>query len=128
MQIESKFKSSVVPPVLNPFGLSNREGTSTLYFSKKPGSHSFKKNGVPEPTGESAEVQITTLDHYFETQNIPESPIFMKIDVEGLEDYVIEGGLNTIQERKPDLFVEVRGRQNTFDAILEMLIPLGYQV
>ena len=50
-------------------------------------------------------VKISTLDKFVEEWNI-EKIDFIKIDAEGLDIDVIEGGLNTINKFKPDLFVE----------------------
>jgi FkbM family methyltransferase len=50
-------------------------------------------------------VQISTLDKFVSDWNIDHID-FIKIDAEGLDIDVIQGGINTIQKYKPDLFVE----------------------
>lgn len=54
------------------------------------------------------EVESLSLDHFvFEKENTP--PDYLKIDVEGAEDLVIEGALRTIMQYKPEIFLATHG-------------------
>jgi len=52
--------------------------------------------------------------------------VFIKIDVQGYESFVIEGAINTIQEHRPYLFIEFEDhllqKQGSSDAILQAQI------
>ena len=65
---------------------------------------------------EEVECQLVTLD------SLGLTPSFIKIDVEGTELSVIEGGMETIRQNLPILMVE-HANQN----IMEKLNPLGYK-
>jgi hypothetical protein len=49
----------------------------------------------------------------------------MKIDVEGAEVMVLQGGVETIKESQPTLFIECHSRDLTRD-VCAFLAPLGY--
>lgn len=63
-------------------------------------------------------VELRTLDSF------KLEPDFIKIDVEGFELEVIDGGMGTITSCKPLILVECSG---THKAIQNLLIPLGYE-
>lgn len=78
----------------------------------KPGSSfaAFSLDGVERNRyqhipGSTQRVKITTLDKFMNDWGI-EKVDFIKIDAEGLDIDVMEGGLETINKFKPDLFVE----------------------
>lgn len=52
---------------------------------------------------------------------------FIKIDVEGMEADVIEGGRFTIKRFKPVLYVENDRKENS-DKLLDLLLRLGYRL
>jgi FkbM family methyltransferase len=56
-------------------------------------------------TEKTQRVKISTLDKFMSDWNV-EKVDFIKIDAEGLDIDVMEGGLQTINKFKPDLFVE----------------------
>lgn len=89
-------------------------------------------NTIPNST---QRVKITTLDKFVEEWNI-EKIDFIKIDAEGLDIDVLEGGKNTIQKFKPDLFVEFLNLGSTKDEqtseegksnLISYLQNIGYQ-
>jgi len=49
-------------------------------------------------------IQVDTLDHLFYDKNIPVD--FIKIDCEGWEYFILQGGLKTIQKYKPIIEIE----------------------
>ncbi len=53
----------------------------------------------------SGKYDATSLDIIFENNNINKLD-WMKIDVEGAEEHVVTGGLNTIAKYKPNLIIE----------------------
>ena len=54
---------------------------------------------------------------------------FIKIDVEGHEQSVIEGGLETIKKNKPTILIEIEQRhiQNNIYEVFNKIIDLGYK-
>lgn len=72
----------------------------------------------------SITVNSTTIDNVCkETCRWPD---ILKIDVEGAEDRVIEGGLNTLKSYRPIILAEVQ-RMN-FARIEQLLSPVGYSL
>jgi len=74
---------------------------------------------------------IYTLDYIFDKYNINKVD-FIKIDVEGYEVRVIEGGYNTIKKFKPYLLVEVAWGKNHPEwnyckEIYNKLFSIGYK-
>jgi FkbM family methyltransferase len=70
-------------------------------------------------------IRVSTLD---QEQRVPD---LIKIDVEGLEDQVLEGGVQMIQKRRPDIFLEMHGdgridKIRRAERVLELLKAYGY--
>ncbi|MEL6480854.1 MAG: FkbM family methyltransferase, partial [Pseudomonadota bacterium] len=118
---------------VRPFGLSDREGAFTLYLPRYRG---WAFDGLASTDREAAvgwlraetiagfdpallevdeiEVELRRLD------DLGLAPVFVKIDVQGLEAAVLEGGRQTLTEHRPLLLVE-RGV-----ALPAFLDDLGY--
>ena len=75
------------------FARNNRSGGTVSNKIK------FNKDHVTE------EIQLDTLDRYFADYEI--KPNFLKIDVEGFEQYVIEGGRRFLENNKPIVVLEM---------------------
>jgi len=73
-------------------------GAFSLDISTNTNKYTFKENNTQR-------VKMTTLDKFVEEHQIPYVN-FLKIDAEGLDIDVMEGGMNTILKHKPDLYVE----------------------
>ena len=80
----------------------------------------YTKPGVGRIKGQGhLRVNIKLLDS-FNLQNIN----FIKLDVEGYEEKILQGGINTIQKYKPTLVIE----QNRGDVFAQKLVESwGYQ-
>jgi len=93
-------------------------GGSTFNFPKVRNFSNFKK----------IKVQTTTLDKY--CSNHSSLPDLIKIDVEGAESQVIEGGIKVLKKGKPIIAMEVwknfLGNTSHLKAI-EILYNLGYK-
>lgn len=73
-------------------------------------------------------VETTTLDSFFEKQS--RGPNFLKIDVEGHESAVLNGGLKVIERWRPMILLECEGRHRTDGDVrpaLNLLQSLGYE-
>lgn len=116
---------------IEPFGLSDRAGVFTLAI---PGSDptspaaSFEDAVKTREPHQSYEVQVTTLDSYFE--NIAGHVGAIKIDVEGHELAVLRGGLNLLKKHKPVIVCESENRHITHGTVVDVLkfiTDLGYE-
>jgi FkbM family methyltransferase len=121
--IENDLVSRVI---CKPLGLAKDPGSiripASLGLSSNPSSTSigsYFRSGV--------EIPLTTLDA---ESRCWKGPCAMKIDVEGFESDVLEGGRETIARLKPDIICEVLpglddGSCNRIEGLLR---PLGYRL
>jgi FkbM family methyltransferase len=73
-------------------------------------------------------VDATTLDAFFENQR--RDPDFLKIDVEGHELAVLNGGLRILKNHRPTILLECEGRHRADGdvwSVLNLLQSLGYE-
>lgn len=54
-------------------------------------------------------VECNTIDNLIEKGLA--APDFIKIDVEGAEEFVLKGGIKLLKERKPRLFIEIHSKE-----------------
>jgi FkbM family methyltransferase len=88
--------------------LSDRDGKATLHIPLMSNGRQAHGWGTLEdvPGGTSVTVPTRTLDSY----NL--NPGFIKIDVEGHEESVLSGALQTIRRSRPILLIECEERHN----------------
>lgn len=73
--------------------VSNRAGAALLHLDiANFGAHSFQADSVPTPSGRSMEVETVRLDDFAERTQSFEAGVVVKIDVQGAEALVVEGG------------------------------------
>jgi FkbM family methyltransferase len=70
-------------------------------------------------------VQTVSLDNFFYDEHAP-IPSFLKIDVEGHELAVLQGGERFLRQIKPALLLEMHAEQSMLDC-LRLLMPIGYK-
>ncbi len=114
--------------------LGSTAGSATLFVS---GSGStLHKDFLGRPDAPEQTVLVQTLDEIIEKNNLP-APDFIKIDVEGHELSVLQGGQKILGQHKPIMFIEIAktlknlGRKfinEEFDKTFKMLTSLGYDV
>jgi FkbM family methyltransferase len=97
--------------LLFPFAISDSKGERLLYnggsFGNSNSSLVASAMGGPSKL-ESKRVIACTLDSFVEvTGRLPD---FVKIDVEGAEDKVIEGGKDVLSEKGVKIVIEVHGK------------------
>ena len=79
-------------------------------------------------TTKPIEVQTTTLDRFTSEKNITKLD-FIKIDVEGHEKYVIEGGQKTLKTLKPAIILEAANEETADrEIIADQLRKLNYKL
>lgn len=85
------------------------DNTDDLYFDAPKNQNSSGISLNKHSSADATRVCSTTLDTFVIENNI-ERIDFIKIDVEGFENYVINGAINTIKRFKPVLFIEIDNR------------------
>ena len=79
-------------------------------------------------TTKTIEVQTTTLDRFTSEKSITKLD-FIKIDVEGHEKYVIEGGQKTLKTLKPAIILEAANEETADrEIIADQLRKLNYKL
>lgn len=94
---------------LHPVALGDHPGTSRIHIPLRDGRPDTESASLGAVTAEAAsyEVALTTIDEY-DLRDLA----FIKIDVEGGELSVIEGGRRTIARERPAILVEVEQRHH----------------
>ncbi len=113
--------------------LSDSAGKVTLFIpvnttskNSSPGATILAQNNNND-FGLTEEISTQTLDFYCNLNNI--KPDFLKIDVEGNELKVLQGGLATIKKYQPKIIVEIEARhvgKEQVIATFEFMKSLGY--
>ncbi len=115
---------------VEPTALGNQTGTVSLYFPEDntwlgtiqmDGKASLEKDFSLK----EIKVDITTLDNY--TESIGLFPDLMKIDTEGNELSVLEGGVKTIQRSKPLIIFETNTSSER-KALFAFFKQVGYGI
>jgi FkbM family methyltransferase len=86
--------------------VSNHIGETNLYFGKHNGCTEYNIRGKDldeNPTAIYCITQVTSIDKYFD---LNEKIDFIKIDVEGAENLVLEGMRETLIKYRPIMIVE----------------------
>lgn len=130
--IRNKIKSKNL--TIESFAISDHSGTQTFYEYDFHQSSSFIE---PDPTkfskymhvAKSYPVKMTTLDLYFKNKEL-KKPVFVKMDVEGTENFIIKGGQKTLKQVSfiviETSFIEVRKTQCQFEEIYSQLARIGF--
>jgi FkbM family methyltransferase len=75
---------------------------------------------------EKITVQVEKLDELVQSGSV-ERPNLIKIDVEGAEIFVLRGAIDTLQQYKPKLFIEIHSRELARECN-QLLTGIGYNV
>lgn len=89
-----------------PSALGNTESTLKMYIPADPGSSSINPQSVED---KEENIQVRRLDEIWENQGFPNIS-FVKIDVEGSEPFVLEGGADFFKKVRPIVVCEVLSR------------------
>jgi FkbM family methyltransferase len=113
--------------------LSDKAGSVQLFIPKNKVSQQSSPGATivqhedQSAFGKTETVTTETLDSYCERNNI--QPDFLKIDVEGNELRVLQGGINAIKKYKPKMIVEIEARHVGEQQVLDtfgFMQSLGY--
>lgn len=87
-------------------GLGQKEEILTITFAKSNRSGGYISDKIrPQTDHVTEDIHITTIDHFFVGKKNP--PTFLKIDVEGFEQKVIQGARGLLQTVKPTVVMEL---------------------
>jgi hypothetical protein len=104
-----------------PVGLGQRKHNVSIKTTNK----SFSTHVAPDVEG--GDIQVMPLDFY-NLQDVD----FIKIDAEGYEPFVAQGGLETIKRCSPIILYECKDHPMRYghnsDTIRHILAPLGYRM
>jgi len=102
--------NSNLPLRLIEKAVSNVSGTSVFKVMTEGTMGKLEKSSFQEWEKEvdTLEVESITIDELLE--HIPD-PDLIKIDVEGAEEMVLQGGMKTLKSKKPVLMIEVHSAQ-----------------
>ncbi|MEZ4942715.1 MAG: FkbM family methyltransferase [Saprospiraceae bacterium] len=117
--------------VLENKGLSSAPGVLDFHIpvtksGSSPGARIGSFSG--EEQVNTIKIDVVTLDDYFLTKNI--APSLIKIDVEGHEKAVLEGGLELLKKHRPKILMECEARHLNGASVFEvfqLLLDIGYQ-
>jgi len=117
---------------LNQIALFNKEGEIDFYdgLELHSGASTVDISGInPAIVSKFKKIKIkaTTLDRYCFSHSLP---TFLKIDVEGAEGEVIEGGMETLEKINPVIAMEVWRKpfnNKSHLKAIEILYRLGYK-
>jgi FkbM family methyltransferase len=102
-------------------GLSNTE--ESILMPSNTGSISHPSSlSIGSRFASGVEVPLTTLDAEGHV-----GPMVIKIDVEGFEWNVFQGGVETIRSQRPDIICEFLPMATEHRHVQELLQPLGYR-
>jgi FkbM family methyltransferase len=113
---------------LHPVALSSRTGNASLHIPVDAAGVEHDASASLEhedfASARNREVRLKTLDSY-EYEDIA----FIKIDVEGHEQNVLDGASGTIEKSKPALLIEIEQRHNKEPVarIFESIKAMGYR-
>lgn len=107
---------------LNKLGLSNEECTTNLYVDPvNMGGASVSQYGKDRI---AVTINISTLDKYVATHQVKKIDV-IKIDVEGLEEKIIEGGVNTLKNFKPLIIFECIHNELHLNNVVRAILKVG---
>jgi FkbM family methyltransferase len=113
-------QQAVVTPL--PLALADATGRTTFYSGAHGGAGHLAGAGAPE--GDEIPVETITLDEFVfgRTKRLPD---FLKIDVEGAEGRVLDGGQRVLRASRPTMLIDLHTPEQDV-AVGRFLDDLGY--
>lgn len=111
-----------------PAAITATSGNIKLYNCPNPGGHTISEAVMGHRVwghnpDSYVEVQGMTLDEFCKDKQVS----FMKVDIEGAENTVFQGALETLKNNKMDIVIEVH-RFVDGEALFKLFTDLGYTV
>lgn len=108
--------------------LGNQDGGSIDFYTSESSWYSSINKESVERFEEAIQIKvpITKIESYWHKSK--SDPDLIKIDVEGFEWEVIEGGAELFQGVKPVILIEIDMSTGNFEKIFNFFEPLGYKM
>lgn len=107
-------------------GVSDVAQTKEFFIDKTSYMSTMHKDESSHEFVDKIQIETVTVDEYFSQKKL--AGLFIKIDVEGHEKFVLQGANNIINVYSPSLMVEINGKGDNFSAIYNLLSAKGYTV
>jgi len=94
-----------------PKAVSNKSGTVKFNLFHNPCTNTMmdpKQMGRTDLPISEIQVETISIDEFVKSRGITDVD-FIKVDAEGAELMIVEGGLNMFQTQQPDFFIEMHG-------------------
>ncbi|SER07375.1 FkbM family methyltransferase [Giesbergeria anulus] len=85
-------------------------------------------NSLHKISEKKEEVQLLSLDKFIQDNKIQEEISFVKLDAEGEEEFVIQGGHKFFNEQSPLVMFEIKNELELNFRLIDLFKDLGYQV
>ncbi len=114
---------------INHLALGNKEGVITM---NQPDTHNSGMNFMSDAEGMEADVvPLSTWDIHFAGLMSSGKRVLVKIDAEGAEYQILEGGIKYISEVKPVIFIELLNSTlsrfgSDTSKVYDLVVPMGY--
>lgn len=118
---------------VNACAVSDTDGTVDFYLMDSTMTNTMQStvaellSSHEHPVSRKVSVPSVTLDTYMKTHT---PPTFLKIDVEGAEEQVLEGGKQFFVTHSPTIAMEIWGKQNKWELSMsaaQKLRNMGYR-
>lgn len=113
--------------IANPIALSDKNGSIDFYVMESTMINTINESVASHNKNIKITVPTMTIDEYVKTHT---KPTFLKIDAEGAEHQIIQGGTQFLTTHSPTIALEVWGNENGGDLSMkaaEKLRSLGYR-
>jgi len=112
-------------------GLGSSEAELLLRIGTQGNSGTMKVSSESASASDSPRIQVKRLDDVLAEEGVPIVD-FIKIDVEGYELEVLKGGIKTLENSKPRIFIEIddghlREQKSSAVELVNFLKSLGYE-
>jgi FkbM family methyltransferase len=115
--------------IISPLAISNSVGDQEMFISEFSSIHSLLYK--PDRFKKTIPVKTNTLDNLFYEKTYVKSITLIKIDVEGSELNVLEGGKRILKENDIKIILEFFPKQwilaGIFSHVFDFLIEIGYK-
>jgi FkbM family methyltransferase len=106
---------------ISPLALSDRERTGRLVFGGSSELNALGESGAGET------VRITSLDSEDAVRGWP-SPDFVKIDAEGEEERILDGGRSFFARHSPLIMFEIKAGDKVNERLRSLFSAIGYRL
>jgi FkbM family methyltransferase len=140
-RLQENILLNALSDIVTPYsvGLSNTQGETVLVLREDfqqgalTGNASVFIHETVDANYQKVPVQMISLDDFLKTHILPARIDFIKVDIEGHEDYFLEGASGTLRNHRPIILMEVnksyyQARMVNLNARFKNLLPENYRI